>query len=183
MSTATASFRAASEAGEVSGMLDALAPGAFLRSPAAGRLCFQGREELQRLFTATTEAYEDVEYTRDFGAGRAWVLSFRARVGRQAFEETLLLELDEEGRIESLTASIRPMAGVVAVAAAVGKRLAPDRTRRLALVALTAPLAWMARSGDAIGSRLVASAPPGSRTIDEDPKAAVRALEGSAAAN
>lgn len=157
MSAAASHFRAATEAGDVEGMLAALTPDAFLRSPVAGGLRFEGHDQLRQLFTATTDAYQDIDYTHDFGNDDVWVLSFRATIGRQEFQETLLLELDQEGTIESLTASIRPLPGVAAVAAAVGRRLARrhGRARAVALAALTAPLLQMTRTGDAIGPRLV----------------------------
>ena len=157
MSAATTQFRQGVEAADVNAMLDALTADAFLRSPVAAGLRFEGRDVLAQLFAATTVLYEDVEVTHDFGDAASWLLGFRARIGRQAFQETLLMGLAEDGRIDELTAAIRPIAGVATVAGAVGQQLARrhGRVRALALEALTAPLVQMARSGDAIGPKLL----------------------------
>jgi hypothetical protein len=156
-SAATTRFREGVERGDARMMLDALTPDAFLRSPVAAGLRFEGREQLAALFDATTAVYEDIEVTRDFGDESSWLLGFRARIEAQEFEEMLLLGLAEDGGIEELTASIRPMPGLAAVAAAVGTRLARrhGRGRAAAMAGLTAPLVAMTRAGDSVGPRLL----------------------------
>jgi len=156
-STPIEQFRRGVELGDPERMLGALAPGAFLRSPVAGGLRFEGREQLARLFGVTTAVYEHIDIVHDFGDGASWVLGFRARIGKQPFEETLVLGLAVHGLVEELTASIRPMAGVAVVGSAVGKGLARQhgRARSFAFGAFIAPLVGMARSGDGLGPRLL----------------------------
>jgi hypothetical protein len=122
--SAPASFRAAIEAGDHAAMVAAFAPDAVLNSPVSFKP-FEGREAISQLLAILLETFEDFRYTDEFeGEGKA-ALVFRARVGDRELEGLDLFRFDAEGRIVELTVMVRPLSGVVALAEAVGPKLAP----------------------------------------------------------
>jgi hypothetical protein len=122
--SAHASFRAAIEAGDHAAMVAAFAPDAVLNSPVSFKP-FEGREAISQLLAILLETFEDFRYTDEFeGEGKA-ALVFRARVGDRELEGLDLFRFDAEGRIVELTVMVRPLSGVVALAEAVGPKLAP----------------------------------------------------------
>jgi hypothetical protein len=153
--TAPTSFRRALEARDTSALLGALAKGAVLHSPATDRLRFTGAE-LRALLAAVIDAYEDLHIAHESGNDESRTLILNARVGAQEFEETLVLRLDGEDRVEDIHASIRPLAGLLAVMAAVGGRLARRRGRVAEWLfhILLAQLRLTVAIGDRLGARL-----------------------------
>ena len=117
--SAHAAFRAAIEAGDHAGMVAAFAPDAVLNSPVSFKP-FEGREAISQLLAILLETFEDFRYTDEFeGEGKA-ALVFGARVGDRELEG-----FDAEDRIVELTVMVRPLSGVIALAEAVGPKLAP----------------------------------------------------------
>jgi hypothetical protein len=116
-------FRAAVESGDHAGMVAALAPDAVLRSPVSFKP-FEGREAVSRLFEILVETFEDFRYTDEFVAGGKAALVFRARIGDRELEGIDLFRFDDEGQIAELTVMVRPMSAVIALAEAVGPKLA-----------------------------------------------------------
>jgi hypothetical protein len=116
-------FRAAIEARDHAGMVAAFAPDAVLRSPVSFKP-FEGREAISTLLAILLETFEDFHYTDEFeGDGKA-ALIFRARVGDREVEGLDLFRFDAEGAIAELTVMVRPMSAVIALAEAVGPKLA-----------------------------------------------------------
>jgi hypothetical protein len=118
-----ASFRAAVEAGDRDGMVAAFAPDAVLRSPVSFKP-FEGREAISGLLAILVETFEDFRYTDEFEAEGKAALVFRARVGDRELEGLDLFRFDEEGQIAELTVMVRPLSAVIALAEAVGPKLA-----------------------------------------------------------
>jgi hypothetical protein len=122
--SAHASFRAAIDAGDRAAMVAAFAPDAVLNSPVSFKP-FEGREAISQLLAILLETFEDFRYTDEFeGEGKA-ALVFRARVGDRELEGLDLFRFDAEGQIVELTVMVRPLSGVIALAEAVGPKLAP----------------------------------------------------------
>jgi hypothetical protein len=127
-----------------------------LHSPATDRLRFTGRDAVMVLLTAVIDAYQDLQATTTSAAGRDRIVVISARIGHRPFQETLLLHLGRDGLVDDIRASIRPLSGLVAVTAEVGRRLARRRGRmaeKLFLV-LSAQLRFMVAVGDLVGSWL-----------------------------
>lgn len=143
-------MKAAVEAADLDGFLATLSPRVTLRSPISERAEFHGVAEMRELMRAVFDTVEDIRYYEDLGDERARVVFYRARVGSQPIEEACLLRFDDDGLIDELVLWIRPMPGIVRLAAALGPRLARERSRpRAALVAVAArPLAWLTAIGD-----------------------------------
>ena len=118
-----AAFRAAVEAGDHAGMVAALAPEAVLHSPVTFKP-FEGREAVSRLFAILLETFEDFSYTDEFEADGRAALVFRARIGDREVEGLDLFRFDDDGLIADLTVMVRPLSGAIALAEAVGPKLA-----------------------------------------------------------
>src|SRR3954463_4706854 len=82
MSEAVARFRAASEVGDVEGMMAALAPAPQLVSPISGRLIFHGEGDLRVLLTAIYGTMRDVRWGPELGDGEMRVVLGEAKVAR-----------------------------------------------------------------------------------------------------
>jgi hypothetical protein len=122
--SAHASFRAAIEAGDHAGMVAAFAPDAVLNSPVSFKP-FEGREAIARLFEILLETFEDFRYTDELEADGKAALVFRTHIGDRQLEGLDLFRFDAEGQIVELTVMVRPLSGVIALAEAVGPKLAP----------------------------------------------------------
>jgi hypothetical protein len=135
--------------------MSALADDVVLRSPLTDQFTFDGKDDLRRLFETAYEKFDGLEYHTVIGDR---VLVGSATVGGQPFEETLLLSLNDDGKIREITLFIRPLPGLTAVMAALGPELARrnGRSRFTAglLKVMTAPLVAATRSGDRFGVKL-----------------------------
>jgi hypothetical protein len=121
--SAHAAFRAAVEARDHEGMVACLAPDAVLNSPVSFKP-FEGREAVARLFEILLETFEDFRYVDEFdGEGKA-ALMFEARVGDRQLQGLDWFRFDSDGQIAELTVMIRPLTAVIALAEAVGPKLA-----------------------------------------------------------
>jgi hypothetical protein len=143
-------FQKAAATKDIELAMSALADDAVLHSPLTDRFTFNGKDDIRLLFEAAYENFEGLEYHTAID-GR--VLVGGATIKGQRFEETLLLTLDDHGKIAEITLFIRPLTGLTAVMAALGPTLARKNGRRTAglLKVLTAPLVAATRSGDRMG--------------------------------
>jgi hypothetical protein len=121
--SAHAAFRAAAETGDHAAMVATLAPGAVLRSPVSFKP-FEGREAVSRLFAILLETFEDFRYTDEFEADGKAALVFTARVGDRELEGLDLFRFDADGQVAELTVMVRPLSAAIALAEAVGPKLA-----------------------------------------------------------
>lgn len=104
-------------------MVAALAPDVILHSPVSFKP-FEGREAVSILFAALLEVFEDFRYTDELGDGDTRLLVFRARVGNRDLEGVDLLRLGPDGLIADFTVMVRPLSATIALAEAIGPRLA-----------------------------------------------------------
>jgi hypothetical protein len=116
-------FRAAAESGDGAGLLATLAPDVTFNSPVAFRP-FQGSDAVGQVLAAVSETFEDFRYTDQLEGETAHALVFKARVDDKEIEGVDLLRLDPEGRVRELTVLVRPMSAMVALAQAMGPKVA-----------------------------------------------------------
>jgi hypothetical protein len=156
-----AAYRAAAEARDVEAMLACMRDDVVLKSPITDRFTFAGKRQLRELLEDVHAVVAEPAFREDAGDGRTRVLVLSGRVGRQRFDEVLLIALDDDGLIARMELSIRPLPGLTALAAALGPRVARRRGRGRALVvrAMLAPLALMTAQGESVGARLASPAP------------------------
>jgi hypothetical protein len=150
-------LRIAFEARDLAAMVDTLAPDVVFRSPVISSP-FRGPEEVRELFQIVLEDFQDVEFTDELVGDGTRALFFSARVRGRPLQGVQVLHLDEQGKIRELRVIARPLAGVAAIAAVVGVRLARQRRggrARAALAgSLTLPLLALTAALDAGAPRL-----------------------------
>jgi len=116
-------FRKAAESKDVDAMVDALTADVVLNSPVAFKP-FRGRDEVRLLFTVLMQVFEDFRYVGEFDSEDGSVLRFRCRVGTRDVEGIDLLHFTADGLCDDFTVMVRPLSAAIALAEAVGPRLA-----------------------------------------------------------
>ena len=141
-------FPAAFEAGDLDGMVNALAHDAVLISPITSQLRFERRDQLRELFSEVLEILEEGKVLDQFGTGDRLAVVWQARVRGLQIEGTDILLLDEVGKVREIRIFIRPLPGLIALTAALAPRLAHHRSRSRAgaVSLLIGPLAFMTRA-------------------------------------
>ncbi|HEY6761066.1 MAG TPA: nuclear transport factor 2 family protein [Baekduia sp.] len=153
-----AAYRTAFLAGDLDAAVAAMRPDVVLSSPITNAFRFTGRAQLRDLLEDVRAVVADSEYTHDVGDDRTRVLRYSGRVGRQPFDETMVVVLDDDGLIASMELFIRPLPGLTALAAALGPRVARRRSRVRAAVVrgMIGPLALVTARAEGTGARLAA---------------------------
>jgi SnoaL-like domain len=118
-------FRAAVERRDPDAMAAALHPDVVFHSPAVFKP-YEGREATMRLLRHVLAVLEDFRYLDELSGDGSHGLVFAARVGDKTLEGWDYLKLDGDGLITELTVMIRPLSGLIALAQAMGDRLAAD---------------------------------------------------------
>lgn len=104
-------------------MLACMAADVVFHSPVTFKP-FVGRDAVSALFAALLEVFEDFAYTDEVEADGLHMLVFRARVGDRALEGIDILRTGDDGEVRDFTVMVRPLSGVIALAEAMGPRLA-----------------------------------------------------------
>jgi hypothetical protein len=121
--TRISAFRAAVEARDLDAVTATLASDVVLHSPVAFRP-YAGRETVGTLLRLISETFEDLRYTDELhGPDGVQALVFRTRVGEREIEGVDLLRLDADGLVADLTAVLRPLSGVIALAQAIAPKV------------------------------------------------------------
>jgi hypothetical protein len=116
-------FRTAVEQGDIEAGVACLAPNVRFRSPAVFRP-YEGAAAVGELLRHVFAVFEDFTYTDALTDGRRSVLFFAARVGDRQLEGLDDLTVDAEGKIVDFRVMVRPLSGLIALAEAMGARLA-----------------------------------------------------------
>lgn len=116
-------FRDAVLEGDHGGMVDALASEVVFNSPVAF-LPFEGRDAVGQVLGAVMETFEDFRYTDELAGATAHALVFSARVGEKEIQGIDLLRFDADGKIRDFTVLVRPLSATIALAEAMGPKVA-----------------------------------------------------------
>jgi hypothetical protein len=116
-------FRTAIEARDLVAMIDSLAADVVFNSPVAFKP-FEGREAVGKVLEAVFNTFEDFRYTDELDGDGVHALVFRARVGDKQVEGIDLLRLNDDGQIADFTVLVRPASGLMALAEAMGPKVA-----------------------------------------------------------
>jgi hypothetical protein len=118
-------FRAALEAGDWERALALLDEDVVFRSPVVFTP-YHGREAIGTILRAVAQILEDFRFMREIGAegGADHALVFRARIGDREIEGSDFLHTNEKGMIDEFTVMVRPLSAALALAKAMGERLA-----------------------------------------------------------
>jgi hypothetical protein len=151
-------YRAAYDAHDVDALVATLRPDCRLVSPITDRFAFEGHQQLRNLFEDVLATVDEGAHVLDVGDDHTRAMKLVGRIGKQRFAETLLFTLDDDGLIAEIEIFVRPMPGLLTMAAALGPRVARrrGRMRALAVRLMMGPLARIARAGEPVGSTLAA---------------------------
>src|SRR4051812_15616852 len=123
MAALSDAFRDAVLAEDHSAMVDALADEVVFNSPVAF-LPFEGRDAVGQVLGAVMETFEDFRYTDELEGQTAHALVFSARVGAKDIQGIDLLRFDDGGKIRDFTVLVRPLSATIALAEAMGPKVA-----------------------------------------------------------
>ena len=123
--TTAAAFRRAVEGRDLDAALALLHPDVEFRSPVS-HSTYLGAEQVGRLLRHVIEVFEDFRYVDELAGERTHALVFRARVGSKEIEGWDYLTVDESGLITTFVVMVRPLSATIALAEAMGARLAAD---------------------------------------------------------
>lgn len=116
-------FRHAMEALDVERLVGLLAADVRWYTPVAAP-AFAGREHVSRLLEAVLAAFDDFRYLDECTGAAASSLLWSGRVGAERVGGIDYLRTDEAGQVTEWITTMRPLAGLLAVAERVGPKLA-----------------------------------------------------------
>ncbi len=124
MDDAVARYRAASDANDIDGLIEALAIDVELVSPISGRLVFRGRDDTRVLLSAVYSTIAGLHWQQELGDERLRVVLGEARVGPLRLTDAMVCELDEDGRIRKISPHLRPWLALTLLAVMLGPKVA-----------------------------------------------------------
>jgi hypothetical protein len=124
MDDAVARYRVASEANDIDGLLDALAPDVELVSPLSGRLVFRGKDDLRVLLSAVYGGMRGFKWREEIGDGALRVVLGDGKVGPLTLADAMVLELAADGRIRRIRPYLRPWLALTLLALMLGPKVA-----------------------------------------------------------
>ena len=116
-------FRTAVEAGDMEAMSALLSPDVVFLSPVAFQP-FRGRAAVTEVLANVFEVFGDFTYVDELAAEGSHALVFTATVGGREVQGLDHLRFDDDGLISEFTVLVRPLSGVIALAEAMGPRVA-----------------------------------------------------------
>lgn len=123
MDDAVSRYRAASEAGDIDGILATLAPDVELVSPISGRMVFRGSEDVGLLVRAVYGSLKRLSWTDTLGEGERRVIFGEARLLGVRLTDAMVLDLAPDGRIRRIGPHIRPWLALTLFAVVLGPRI------------------------------------------------------------
>lgn len=118
----SARFRAVVEAGDLEALPGLLADDVVLHSPVTFRP-FEGRDVVVHVLRTVVEVFEDFRYVDELAGEETTALVFEARVGDRRVLGIDYLRENADGLIDDITVLVRPLSGLQALAAEMGRRL------------------------------------------------------------
>jgi hypothetical protein len=120
---AVARYRAASQADDIDGMMETLAPDAELVSPLSGRMVFRGQTDLRVLLTAVYGSMTGLRWREEVGEGDVRVVVGDAAVGPLKIGDAMVFELAADGRIQRIRPHLRPWLALTLLALKLGPKM------------------------------------------------------------
>ncbi|HVL33198.1 MAG TPA: nuclear transport factor 2 family protein [Actinomycetota bacterium] len=116
-------FAAAAEAHDLEALIATLDPDCVFRSPAVFKP-YHGAPAIREVLGVVMQTFEDFRYVDQIEQDDRAVLVFMTRVGGREVHGIDMLRFGADGRITELTVMVRPLSAAIALAQAVGARLA-----------------------------------------------------------
>jgi len=122
MDDAISRYRTASEAGDLGGIMAALAPDVEVVSPISGRMVFRGADDVEHLLAAVYGSLKGLRWTDALGEGERRVLIGEARLLGVRLTDAMVFDLDAEGRIRRISPHLRPWLALTLFALVLGPK-------------------------------------------------------------
>ncbi len=116
-------YRSASEAGDISELIEATAPEVEVVSPISGRMVFKGRDDVEFLLSAVYGTLSGLRWKQEIGEGGHRVLYGEARLWGVRMTDAMVFELDGEGRIRRISPHLRPWLALTLFAIVLGPKV------------------------------------------------------------
>jgi SnoaL-like domain len=123
---AVARYLAASEANDIDGLLDTLAPDAELVSPVSGRMVFRGRSDLEVLLRVVYGSLRGLRWQPPLGEGDVRVAVAETRIWGVRLSDAMVFELAQDGAIKRIRPHLRPWLALTLFAVSAGVQMASD---------------------------------------------------------
>jgi hypothetical protein len=115
---------------DLDGLVALLADDVVFHSPVITDPGFEGRDSVAALLAMVLNSIFIDEYTHELGDEQTRILVGNGRVLGKAIKLAILLEHDADQKIREIWVMVRPLTGVVAIAEAIGSRLAERQGHR-----------------------------------------------------
>lgn len=123
MDDAVSRYRAASEAGDIEGIMATLTPDVELVSPISGRMVFKGSDDVGLLVRAVYTSLRDLRWTDALGDGERRVIVGEARLLGVRLTDAMVFDLAADGRIRRIGPHIRPWLALSLFAVVLGPKI------------------------------------------------------------
>lgn len=123
MDDAISAYRAASEAGDIDGIMATLSPDVELVSPISGRMVFRGEKDVGLLVRAVYTSLKGLRWTDALGDGERRVIFGEARLLGVRLTDAMILDLAPDGRIRRIGPHIRPWLALTLFAVVLGPKI------------------------------------------------------------
>ena len=124
MNDAIGRYRVATEAGDVDGFMEALAPDVEVVSPISGRMVFRGHDDVRVLLSAVYGTLSGLRWTKEVGDGKSRVLVGEARIAGVGMTDAMVFDLGPDGRIRRIGPHLRPWLALTLFALLLGPKVA-----------------------------------------------------------
>ncbi|MHB8240914.1 MAG: nuclear transport factor 2-like protein [Solirubrobacteraceae bacterium] len=130
MDDAVARYRTASESNDIDVLMGTLAPDIELVSPISGRMVFRGSNDVRILLSAVYGTLKKLRWESEVGDQSTRVVIGECNVGPVRLGDSMVFDLDEQGRIRRIRPHLRPWLALTLFALMLG----PKVTRHPAVV-------------------------------------------------
>jgi hypothetical protein len=132
MDDAIARYCAATEAGDVDGFMETLAPDVEVVSPISGRMIFRSHQDVRILLSAVYGTLTGLRWTKTVGDGESRVAVGEARILGVRMTDAMVFDLASDGRIQRISPHLRPWLALTLFALVLGPKVArhPGVVRR-----------------------------------------------------
>jgi SnoaL-like domain len=123
MDDAVSRYRAASEAGDIDGIMATMSPDVELVSPISGRMVFRGEDDVRLLLRGVYGSLKGLRWTDALGDGERRVIVGEAKLLGVRLTDAMVFDLAPDGRIRRVGPHIRPWLALTLFALVLGPKI------------------------------------------------------------